>query len=137
MLKGFLILAAVGAVFAYLVFNFVTGVEEEDPRAFSGLRSEKKIAAKYYRIDAAGDRVLDLNGVPEGEMRKVWESSSIRQDLLEEFPHFEAMRDILHQEVKEGPFREKLLQVIDRVEGEYLSGKIDSTKAQKILNQMP
>ena len=133
MFKGFLILAAAGALFAYLVFNFVADVEDEDPRAFAGLKSDEKMA-RYYSEDAAGDRVLDLNGVPEKEAREVWEKSPVRRELLEEFPRFEAMRDLIHQEIKAGPFRQKLLAVLDEVESDFLSGSIDSDTARKRLS---
>jgi len=133
MLKGFLILAAAGAVFAYLVFNFVADVEEEDPRAFSGLRSEQGLE-RYYSEDAAGDRVLDLDGVAQEEARKVWEQSPIRQELIENFPQFEAMRDLIHQQIKGGAFRDRLLKVLDEMESDYLSGSIDSVEAKRRLS---
>jgi len=133
MLKGLLILAAAGAIFAYLVFNFVSDVEEEDPRAFAGLHSEQGLE-RYYSEDAAGDRVLDLNGIGLEKARKVWVQSPVRQELIESFPQFETMRDLIHQQIKGGAFRDRLLKVLDEVESDYLSGTIDSVEAKKRLS---
>jgi len=133
MFKGFVILAAVGVAFAYFVFHFVSGVEDEDPGSFPTSQEEKAMA-KYYSEDASGDMVLDLNGASEQEARKVWEQSPIRTKMLESFPQFETMRDLIHQQIKGGAFRDRLLKVLDEVESDYLSGTIDSVEAKKRLS---
>jgi hypothetical protein len=137
MFKGFLMLVAVGAIFAYLVFNFVSDIERDDPDTLIS-KDEKKARefAKYYKKDAIGELILDFHGTTLEKAKEVWKESPIRKEILENFPEFEIMRELIRQRLRESRFREYLLKRFDEVESEYFSGEIDSEKAKKLLTDL-
>jgi DNA-binding ferritin-like protein len=137
MFKGFILLFGVGALFAYFVFNFVSDVEKDDPNTVISKDERKaKEFAKYYKTDAVGEWILDFRGAPLSKAKEVWSESPIRSEILENFPQFELMREIIDQKIVESEFRSYLLKKLDDVETEYFSGAIDSTKARKILTDL-
>ena len=137
MFKGFVILVAVGGLFAYFIFNFVSDIEADDPNTMIS-KDERKAReyAKYYKTDAAGDQILDFRGASLDKAKEVWRESPIRREILENFPQFEIMRDMIDQRVVESEFKKYLLKKVDEVESSYFSGSIDSVKAQKILTDL-
>jgi len=137
MFKGFVVLIAVGALFAFFVFNFVSDVEKDDPNTMIS-KDEKKAKeyARYYRTDDAGNRILDFSGASMNKAREVWRESPIRREILDQFPQFEYMKESINLYVAEGPFRQALLKKLDEVEGDYLSGSIDADRAKKILTDL-
>jgi hypothetical protein len=137
MFKGFVILVAVGALFAFFVFNFVSDVERADPNTLIS-KDEKKAKefAKYYKEDATGEQILDFRGASLAKAKEVWRESPIRQEILDNFPQFEIMKEMIDQRIVESDFRRYLLKKLDEVESEYFSGTIDSAKAHKILTEL-
>ena len=134
MFKGFVILVAVGALFAYFVFNFVSDVEKNDPNTMISKDERKaKEYAKYYKSDVTGELILDFRGASLAKAREVWRESPIRKDILDNFPQFELMKEMIDQRIVDSAFRRYLLKKLDEVESAYFSGSIDSTKAGKIL----
>jgi hypothetical protein len=137
MFKGFIILLGVGALFAYFVFNFVGDVEKDDPTSHVGKNEkEARAYARYYHIDDAGNRVLDLSSLSVEEAKKVWHVSPIRQRVLEQFPQFQYMKETIMLYLPASPFRSFLLQRLEKVEGDYLSGTIDARRARVILRSI-
>ena len=135
MFKGFLIMVAVGAVFAYFVFHFVGEVEREDPQSFASLNEKKaKAFARYYEKDALGEPVLALQGVPMKKALEVWHESRLSREMLEYFPDFEMIRSFIRDRIKASEFRRKLLEKVDEVESEYLGGSIDADTARQKLS---
>jgi hypothetical protein len=137
MFKGFVILVAVGALFAYFVFNFVSDVEKDDPNTMISKDERKaKEFAKYYKKDATGEQVLDFRGASLSKAKEVWRESPIRREILNNFPQFEIMKEMIDQRIVESEFRSYLLKKLDEVESEYFSGSIDSGQANKILTEL-
>jgi hypothetical protein len=128
--KGFVILILVGAAFAYMVFNFVSDIEQDDTR-YPGMKKED--SSRYYKKDAAGDMVLDFTGASISKAKKIWSESPIKDDILDYFPNFEIMREMIGEELVDSNFRRYLLQKFDEVETDYLGGSIDSEKAREKL----
>ena len=137
MFKGFVILVMVGAVFAYFVFNFVSDIEADDPDTIIS-KDERKARefAKYYKTDVAGERILDFHGATVEKAKEVWKESPIRREILENFPEFEIMREMISQKLAPSQFRDYLMKKFDEVESDYLSGIIDSEKAKKRLTDL-
>jgi len=137
MLKGFIILMVVGLGFAYFVFNFVGDVERSDSDSYvSKNEKQAKEWAKYYKKDVLGQPVLDLKGAPMKTAKKVWAQSQLREEMLENFPDFEGMRQFVNDRLLPSPFRDYLLQKIEQVESDYLAGSVDSEKARAILTNL-
>jgi len=137
MFKGFVILVAVGALFAFFVFNFVSDVEKDDPNTMISKDERKaKEFAKYYKKDVTGEQVLDFRGASLAKAKEVWRESPIRQEILDNFPQFEIMKEMIDQRIVDSAFRRYLLKKLDEVESAYFSGSIDSSKASKILTDL-
>ena len=135
--KGFIILAAVGILFAYFVFNFVNDVEADDPTTtISKDERRAKEYARYYQKDALGERVLDFRGVPIAKAKEVWSESPFREEMLENFPQFELMKEYVKQRVIASPFQKYLLDKLDQVETDYFAGTIDSAEARRQLTEL-
>ena len=137
MLKGFVILLLIGISFAYFVFNFVGDVEESDPNSYVSKNQKKaKEWAKYYTKDVLGQPVLNLKGASLKTAKEVWKDSQLRLEMLEVFPNFEGMREFVEERLKDSPFREYLLQKIDKIESAFQEGSIDSARAKKMLTDL-
>ncbi len=137
MFKGFIILLAVGGLFTYFVFNFVSDVEGEDPNTLISKDERKaKEFAKYYKSDASGGRVLDFHGVSIAKAKEVWRESPIRREILDNFPQFDLMRQLTDQLLVDSEFKRYFLKRLEEVESDYFSGTIDSQKAKKILTDL-
>jgi len=135
--KGLIVLALVGAAFAYFVFHFVSGIEENDTTAqLSSDARKAKEFAKYYRKDALGDWVLVVHQVPVKKAREIWRESPIMKNVLKLFPKFGLMKELIKTQVEESPFRRQLLKRLDAVEDQYLSGTIDSEKAKEMIRNL-
>jgi len=137
MFKGFVVLVAVGALFAFFVFDFVSDVEKDDPTTMISKDAKKaKEFARYYRTDAAGNRILDFSGASMAKAREVWRESPIRREILDQFPQFQYMQESIKLYMVDSPFRRALLKKLDEVEGLYLSGTIDSDRAKDMLTRI-
>ncbi len=135
--KGLIILAAVGMLFAYFVFNFVNDIESNDPdRIVSKEDRKAKEYARYYQKDALGEPVLDFRGVPVSKAKEVWSESPLRKEMLENFPQFELMKEYVTQRVVASPFQKYLLDKLDQVETDYFAGSIDSAEARRRLTEL-
>jgi len=137
MFKGIVILAIVGGLFAYFVFNFVGQIEGDDAATqFSADSKKAKEFAKYYKKDAAGYPILALGETPIAKAREVWKESPVMKKVLDLFPKFEQMREEINIQVDESPFRQYLLKKLDDVQSQYLGGVIDSDKAKEMLQNL-
>ncbi len=137
MFKGFLLLLMVGAAFAYFVFNFVGDVEKEDPASYVS-ENEKKAQewAKYYTKDALGEPVLSFGTTPVKTADEVWQESQLRQEMLENFPDFQGIRQFVNGRLEPSLFRKYLLKKIDDIESDYMGGRIDSEEAKNRLSDL-
>jgi len=134
MFKGFIALLLIGGAFAYFVFNFVGDVEKEDPNSYVSKNEKKaKAWAKYYTKDALGEPVLSFGDTPVKTADEVWKESQLRQEMLENFPDFEGIRQFVNDRMEPSLFRKYLLEKIDKIESDYMGGTIDSEKAKKQL----
>jgi len=137
MYKGLLLLLAVGIAFAYFVFHFVGSVESDDPDSYTSKNEQKaKEWAQYYKKDALGEPVLIFGNTPVQKADQVWKESSLRKEMLENFPDFEAIRQFVHDRLEPSAFRKYLLEKIDDIESDYMGGRIDSEEAKSRLSDL-
>ena len=134
--KGLFVLAAVGALFAYFVYNFVGSIEEDDTNFYSSSRKKNMEYAKYYKKDAIGDNVLDLSGTSLSTAKAVWAASYIKKQILKNFPNFELMRAMVIEKIRPCAFRKFLIKVMNDVQNDFISGSISSEEAIKRLSNL-
>jgi len=137
MKKGFMLLLLVGAGFAYFIYYFVTDVSGEDPlyKLSPELRKEKELANYYKKDPVTGDWVMRVGGLSEEKAKKLWREGPILQEVLDNFPKFDLMKEIVRNQVSQSPFRQKLLRHLDNIEDRYLSGEIDAQRARELIEE--
>jgi hypothetical protein len=140
--KGLLVLGAVGIAFIYFVFNFVGNVEDEDIQKIESLnpsnaeeRKQKEIL-QYYRQDVTGTPILDLSGVPVENAKKIWKDSPTKKRIMQLFPNFHLMRDMIKLKMAPCEFRDLRLERLSEIESDYLSGTITSYKAKEEISDI-
>ncbi|GEM_PF-1156509 len=144
MIKNILIIGGVGVGFLYLIVNFISNVNQGEqlasivPAGNNGYATQitDDDMKRFYTKDATGSEILDLNNMPLEQAKSVWIQSSVKDKVLSLFPNFNYMRDQIKLKVREGKFREYLLRKLDEVESDYLSGSIDSLKAQEMISNL-
>jgi len=87
-------------------------------------------------INSNGDEVLVLTQLSLQEQKKIWNSSILKDDMLELFPRFSDMRYFVENHIEdEGDFKEVLLSHIDMVASKYIGGSLSGQGAKVALSQ--
>ena len=140
--RGLLVLGAVGIAFVYFVFNFVGNVENEEIQKIESLnpsnakeRKQKEIL-EYYRQDVTGTPILDLSGVPIESAKRIWKESPTKRRIMQLFPNFHLMRDMIKLKMAPSDFRDLLLEKLSQIESDYLSGTISAYKAREEIGNL-
>ena len=139
--KGFFILVIVAAGFVYFVFNFVSNVQDEklgktDYYDLNGPGDTQKQISKFYTQDVTGSEILDLSGVSIEQAKEIWRKSPTKNQILQLFPNFKLMKDMIKLKLAPSEFRDYLLQEVDNVESDYLAGTLSSFEAKKRLSEL-
>ena len=100
--------------------------------------NEKALATEktmHTTINIYGDEVLLLNKLSLEEKKRLWNTSDLKIEMLELFPHFIKMKNFVETYVEDdGIFRKKLLSNIEYVEFEYVGGSFSEEKAKRFLS---
>ena len=135
--KGYLILVVVGILFAYFAIHLMKQSEKEVATNKQIVLLEKeKPYAQYYTRDATDNVVLDLSNTSLEKSKEVWQHSSVKDQILQLFPNFDLMKDMVRMRVSDCPFKTYLLKMMDTVESAYFSGRINSFKAKRLLESL-
>ncbi len=134
MKKEMLIFLGVAALFAYLIMTFTKSTKVRDDSIGTGTQYEEgmdpeKLKDRYTVKDALGEPTLDFSNASMKEAKVVWETSNIRQNMLNYFPKFDLMKEYINNRLLPSKFRKALLNKIDQVQTDYLSGAINSAEA--------
>ncbi len=133
--KGLIIMVAVGAAFIYFATGlFNTSSSDDDTQWASD--STKKIYENYYQKDSLGDNVLNLNSLDTTKAKTIWAATPAMEQIVKAVPDFELARAKADNLLADGPFKTYLLNYIDKLKGRYLTGEIDSEKAQMLLKTL-
>lgn len=134
--KTFLAYVAVGIGFLYFVTNFVGDIQAEDERyRNSGYEIEHKYD-KYMGVDSIGQDVLKFTGVNVKTQKAAWNASQIKQEFLEIFPDFAAMRAFVSDRIEGDGVKSTLLAKIKEVEDKYFSGEMTAEQAKFALDSL-
>ncbi len=133
--KNLIIFALVGIGFFYLITNFVNDLQDDNSKLQSESYKTKKSFERYYTTDSIGRSVLSLEGATETMQQKVWHESSLRSEMLSLFPKFEEMKAFLDDRVHGEPIKSKIKDAIDKIEDDFLTGKISSDEAKRRLEK--
>jgi hypothetical protein len=120
-----------GIMLSLIVFWLIGFVNtlHDDVDVSYGFREKALATDKSYE-----DEVL-LSSLPLKEKKRLWKNSSIKEEMLQLFPHFIEMRTFVEENIeKDNAFKEALLFNIEQVEFEYVGGSLSGEKAKEALS---
>jgi len=88
-----------------------------------------------YQFDESGNTILVLDSLPKEQKVMVWQSSSIKDEMMLEFPNIFKMSQVIKQRVEDnGTFKQNLIEYMEYIQGKYLAGKITQEEFRNSLN---
>ena len=132
-------LIVVSIVLFFLISGLISFIndlnaEVDVKHGFKRTDSSHKIATDYG-VNEYGEEILLLDKFRENEKKMVWEKSIFHEEMLNLFPQFEEMRQLVQERVKEsGTFKDRLIEHINSIENEYIAGELDAKSAKKALS---
>ena len=135
--KSVLFFGIVVALIVAWLIGFIESLDEEVNVTY-GVNEKRAVMgqADDASYDASGNVLLTLSPTLSLKAKEAkWNSSALKQEMLQEFPKFSYMRDFvkLHISDEDKAFKEKLIQHIDDVEMDYVSAKINADQAKSAL----
>ena len=131
--KSLLIFIAIGIAFIYFITNFVGEIQKEDEKFRNTGYEQQHQYDAYMSKDSIGRDILDFTGASPAIQAKVWNSSTLKEEMLSSFPDFSLMKLFVKERVRGEEFQQRLLQHLDDVELQYFSGKLDPENAKKAI----
>ena len=90
---------------------------------------------KGYRLDSNGDEVLELSTFSLKEKRRLWNQSSLKEEMIELFPNFSEIKYFIESRIEDdGIFKDKLLSHVESVQERYIGGGMTGAKAKSMLS---
>ena len=132
--KSLFIFIAIAIGFLYFITSFVGDIQKEDDKYQNVAYQEKHKYDQYQSVDSIGQTILDLTNVDFKMQASAWNASELKDDFLNNFPDFSAMKTFVKERVRGEIFQKKLIENIDIVEGKYISGTINAEKAKRELD---
>jgi len=131
--KSLFVFFIIGIGFLYFVTHFVKEVQEKDSRYQNNLYKMEHKFDKYYIKNSIGQQVLDVTDLIPSKQIEAWNLSPLKDELLELYPNFTEMKHYIKERVRGEPIVDKLLVHIGNIEDKFISGKIDSEQAKRML----
>jgi len=134
--KTFIVYVAVGVGFLYFINTFMQDIGIDEKEYQTTNEKIENSYSKYIHKDNVGEDILDVREVSAAKQIDIWNHVGLRYELVDLFPDFDTMRLFVKNSVEGEPLRTKLLKHIDKVEDEFLSGKITAEDAKKALSRL-
>jgi len=85
-------------------------------------------------IDSVGNIILILNDISKEQKIIMWQNSSLKDEMMREFPNISTMSKFINNRVIDnGEFKQKLIDYMENIQGQYLSGDITQEEFRKAL----
>ena len=109
-----------------------TSNNEESNEIYMCHADDKKCQdKKYSTTDSIGQKVLDVTGEERRVQFDVWNRSKFKQEFFKLFPHFTDMKDFIENHLRGKILTTYLLENIDDIEANFVSGKITTEEAKR------
>jgi hypothetical protein len=132
--KSLFIFIVIGLGFLYFITTFIGDIQEEDDKYQNkGYQQEHKYD-QYQSVDSIGQTILDLTGADIKTQVAAWNTSQLKNEFLENFPDFSAMKTFVKERIRGDNLQIKLIKNIDNVENKYFSGTISAEQAKQTLD---
>jgi hypothetical protein len=130
--KGLLVIAAIGAAIIYFAMHFSDDSGNGNELGWE-VRSREKPYEKYYEKDALGDDVLNVTSLSLSQAKSLWPTTPTSKIIAKALPDFGLARTLVGNHVKNGAFKTFLYDYLEKLEGRFLVGEINSDQAKKAL----
>jgi len=131
--KGLLMFLAIGLIAIYLVTNLIGDIQDDGEKQRGTYKKDNKYE-QYHVVDIVGDTILDVQNIDEKKQLEVWNNSEQKQEFMELFPNFDAMKRYVNNKIVGDALQEKLLKGIDDVEMQFISGTLNGERSKAKLN---
>ena len=104
----------------------------------SSMDTKNRLIEKAYysseNIDSVGNTILILNNISKEQKIIIWQNSSLKDEMMREFPNLSIMSKFVNSRITDnGEFKQKLIEYMENIQGQYLSGDITQEKFRKAL----
>lgn len=82
-----------------------------------------------------GGETLSFNNLSLKKKKLLWNSSSVKVEMLELFPDFMEMKTFIEENIEDDIFKNDLLKKIDDVEFKYIGGSMNTQSAKSALSK--
>ena len=126
-------------VVAFAIVSFVTIIVNE-------LTSEVDVSYGFHEkefitgdnsnaiVDVNGKEILQLQAISMEEKKKIWNNSTLKDDILALFPNFSEINYCINNQIEDdGLFKEELLNHIDSIREKYIGGSLSVGQAKASL----
>ncbi len=126
--KGLLVFIIIGIGGIYFVTNFIDELQHKKDD------SSQNISYQYQSVDSLGQIVLDFTDADVATQVAVWNASTLKEEFLDLFPDFSAMKRFIQERVRGDSLQAKLIKHIESIETQYVSGIFSAQQAKEALD---
>jgi len=129
-----------GVIMFFIISGLISFINKlHDDVDVSPKYSSSEQISKYNKLQSVniyGEIILKFTEVKESQKRKIWNESFLNQEMLELFPNFTDMKQIVENRlVDDGLFKKELLEKLDTIEDRYIGGLETSQSAKTALSR--
>jgi hypothetical protein len=115
--------------------NFINDLQDEVDYPKSYDKSTQLKNEDYYNTNVVGEQTIILNGLSESKKRELWNSSTLKIEMMNFFPDFSLMHEFVEDRmIDDSDFKKKLLDKIDSTEEKYIGGILTGQRAKATLS---
>jgi len=115
--------------------NFVNDLHDEVDHPSSYNKSKQLNNEDYYDTNVVGEETIQLSGLSVAQKRELWNSSSLKSEMMSFFPDFSLMHEFVEERIiDDSNFKKKLLDKINSTEEEYIGGTLTGQRAKVALS---
>jgi len=124
-------------VVAFAIVSFVTIIVNEltsEVDVSYGFHEKEFIIGDNAIVDGNGKEILQLQAISMEEKKKIWNNSTLKDDILALFPNFSEINYCINNQIEDdGLFKEELLNHIDSIREKYIGGSLSVGQAKASL----
>ena len=128
-----------GVIMFFIISGLISSINKlHDDVDVSPKYSNSKQISDYKKLESVniyGEIILIFTEVKESQKSKIWNESFLNQEMLELFPNFTDMKQIVENRlVDDGLFKKELLKKLNTIEDRYIGGLETSQSAKAALS---
>ena len=118
------------------LINFIGDLQDEVDQPSSYNKKTRQLDnEKYYDTNIVGEQIVLLSGLSELKKREIWNASLLKTEMMELFPKFSLMHDVVEERmIDDSDFKKNLLKKIVSTEEDYIGGSITGDRAKNLIS---